>query len=144
MSSRGICGRRISVIDLGAVSTSCLFERPERESVAARQELDGVAASFREALSSELYSASEAVSASAAGGDEWSFVHLGRGNGKTHVVANRALKMLPVFEWKATCGWKFGLAEYSLSPVPGPLSGRCRGCFRVRGEGAVDGCSSSG
>ena len=67
-----------------------------------------------------------------------------RGKGKTHVVANRALKMLPAFEWKAACGWKLGLAECSFSPVPGQLSGRCNGCFRVCGVEAADGSSSSG
>ena len=62
----------------------------------------------------------------------------------TGLLANGALKMLPVYEWKAACGWKFGLGEYSFSPVPGQLSGRCKGCFRVSGDEAVDGGSSSG
>ena len=114
MSSRGVwlrflCHQSRGCVDkLGARETSKRFWSAARVSAAAaRQELNGVAASFREALSSELQSAALAVTAGAAGSAEWSLpyvIHWCRGKGKTHVVANRALKMLPVFEWKAACG----------------------------------------
>ena len=142
MSSRGIwqkylCHRSRSYIDKLCVRGDLqeIVSAAHVSAAPARQELDGVAASFRDALSKELQSASQAVSASTAGGAEWSlpFVILsGRGKGWTQVVANRALKMLPVFEWKADCGWKFGLAEYTFSPIPGPP-------VRRRGEGHTGG-----
>ena len=84
-------------------------------SAAARQELDGVAASFREAHSSVLQSASQAV--------------------------RRMLSRTVHRKCSLSSNGRRLVAGSSASPqFQGPLSGRCRGCFRVRGGGGGRGC----
>ena len=54
-----------------------------------------------------------------------------RNGGRMHIVAYRAVSVLPPFE----CGWKSGLSDHSFSPVSGPVSGRSFSLFQgPRGE----------
>ena len=90
MSSRGMWQKYLCHRSRNCIDKLCVRETCKRK---CRQR--AVAASFRMALSSELQSAPQAVSASAAGGAGWSLPsvnQMGRGKGQTHVVANRALK----------------------------------------------------
>ena len=47
-----------------------------------------------------------------------------------HMVATRLLSATPVFEWRAACGWQFGLATYTLCSTPPAASPRCGRCWR--------------
>ena len=119
---------------------------------AARQELDAVAASFREALSSELQSASQAVlgqrgwkrtSGLCLSLFTWAEVMVRR-----MLSRNRALKNAPCLRMEGDMWLEVRLLQSTrFSPVPGPLSGTLQGLFsesvergcgrpvRRRGEG---------
>ena len=62
------------------------------------------------------------------------------GGGKVHIVANRAVNVLPVFEWRSRCGWKFGMSNFSFTQHKGPEEGQCAACFKSIG---VDGSEES-
>ena len=62
------------------------------------------------------------------------------GGGKIHIIANIAVNVLPVYEWRTRCGWKFGPSDHSFLQHKGQANERCSACFR-RGE--VDRCDES-
>ena len=64
------------------------------------------------------------------------------GGGKVLIVANRAVNVLPVFEWRSRCGWKFGMSNFTFTQHKGPAEGLCAACFKGRGFDVSDQSSS--
>ena len=52
------------------------------------------------------------------------------GSGTVHVVATTALDQTPLFNWRAMCGWRFGLATHTLARAPPDTAERCAKCHR--------------
>ena len=48
---------------------------------------------------------------------------------KTHVVVTRHTGSTPTVEWRAACGWKFGLAKHSFHTTPPPVQDRYEICW---------------
>ena len=46
------------------------------------------------------------------------------GGGNIQIIANRAVNVLPAFEWRTRCGWKFGLSDHSFLQHKGQASER--------------------
>ena len=114
----------------------------KRSNEAAQRELVNMRAVFRDSFLEE-------VRASAAVGESHRVAPsvsppyvLKCGGGKVHIVANRAVNVLPVFEWRSLCGWKFGLSNFAFTSHRGPAEGLCAACFKGRGLDASDQSSS--
>lgn len=49
----------------------------------------------------------------------------------THLVSTRLLDATPIFQWRAACGWQFGLATHTFLQYAAPAAIRCSRCWRL-------------
>ena len=109
---------------------------------ASKLELAEMKAMHREAFLAEMNrTPSSSARAGGEGASSPPFVVKTSG-GKTHMVANRSISLLPIFEWKTRCGWSFGLANHSFAHERGPRSACCSVCFRHEDSSTDDSPSS--
>lgn len=62
---------------------------------------------------------------------------------KVHVPRSRFFRDWPAFEWRAKCGWLFGLSEHSPVDELPPGSKICRICMPLRGNATRESSSES-
>ena len=113
-----------------------------RSHEASKLELAEMTAMHREAFLAEMNTIpSSSARAGGEGASSPPFV-VKTGGGKTHMVANRSISLVLIFEWKTRCGWSFGLANHCFAHERGPRSACCSVCFRHEDSSTDDSSSS--
>ena len=98
----------------------------------ARQDMESIEETFHSAFRSEVLASSHlnAQQCVPPAGTSPPFV-LNSAGGKMQIVADRAVNVLPVWEWQAKWRWRFGLSDNSCSRLGGPPKDVFSGCFKV-------------
>ena len=96
--------------------------------LAAARDLDSELGSLRFSLTAALQEVSD-LRASRADIGPARPVFVTSGGGTVHVVATRLLSHTPSFEWRAACGWRFGLTPHTLSDAA-PSGTLCQKCAK--------------
>lgn len=91
-----------------------MVDEARRSSIYAQREWDNMRAAVWESFLEEVRAtAAVADFPYQAPSESLPFV-LTCGAGKLHIVANRAVNVLPMYDCRSRCGWKFGMSNFSF------------------------------